>query len=158
MFHRSNGKQHTSGPVFGSICFDNKSVANVPAYVQNFFAGIDVQVEIEDEVDVMRQHFLSSRFFSHRLERAFMHLDFVGRGEHRTAHGILPDRVRDGGFFDDEIAETSVFGGLSSRKAGRTSADDMRSSILIVKNLLRLWRPAPQVHQPSLLRRARVVP
>src|SRR6266404_4185035 len=122
--HCANCKQHTRGAVLVSVGSDYESVVIVAGDVDDFFSGIDSQIMVENKMNVVRQEFLARWFFPHGLQRAFMHLHFIGSRKHGAAYGILPNRIGNCALFDYEIGETFAVRSLSRRKSCRSGTND----------------------------------
>src|SRR4051812_25065356 len=135
MFHSTDGKQNSAGPVNVFVIRSVKDAATSmncePVVVRTFdsnnlFTRGDVQVVIQHEVNVVRQQFFTSWFFPDWPERTFTHLEFIGRGKHLASDRILPNRVGDGSFFDDQIGQAFAGRGVSGGQSGWSRADDYK--------------------------------
>ena len=91
---------------------------------EHFFAGIDVQIVVEHEVNVVGQQLFARGFFAAGFQRAFIHLQLVWRREESAADRIQPNRIGDRAFFKHQIAQTFPPSCFSGGKARRAGADD----------------------------------
>ncbi len=157
MFHCTDCEEYRASAIrfffFGRLkrataSAHDETFGNVPRHVYNFFAGVDAQIIVEHEMNVMRKKLFPRRLLANRLQRAFAHFEFVRRREHCAADGILPNRVGDRSLLDDNVRQTFARRCVRSRQAGRPGADDQkvesfaqlltlrRSGIFIVREVI----------------------
>ncbi len=128
MGHCANRKQDPGGAVVILVGMNDKFFR--PTFLREFldvddrFVSVDPEIVVENKVDVVRQQFFARRLLANGLKSAFMHFQFVGSGEEGAANWILPNRVRDRSFLDDEIVQTFLRGCVGGGQSRRTGADD----------------------------------
>src|SRR5262245_21196511 len=122
-------------------------------HVDNFFGSVDSQVEIQHEVNVMREKFFARRFLAHGLQRVYAHLEFIRRRKQGPPDRVLPNRVGDRAPLNHEIRETFArrcTGSGQSRGAGANNQEIQQ----LVHELKCAWdsrSPTPALKIPTSL-------
>src|SRR5215813_9228709 len=112
-----------------------KSFLNISGNVDDSLAGIDLQILIQHEMDVVRQQFFAARFLAQGLETSCAHLQLVRGGKHCAADRVEANGIGDGALFDHQVIQPFTCSYVRSRQSCWSSPDNQQIQLLFVTHL-----------------------